>query len=61
MNGGNFGETLMALGKIGVNSLAILIGGGIILALPFTIIFYILSYQLFRSIQRKRLEKMVLK
>jgi hypothetical protein len=38
----------------------ILIGGGFILATPFTIVFYFLSYLLFRSIQKKRLEKHVL-
>jgi uncharacterized protein (DUF2062 family) len=57
LQGGNFGETLAALGKIGINSLAILLGGGIILAVPFTIGFYFLSYWIFYSIQKKRLEK----
>jgi len=60
VNGGNFVETLTALGHIGINTLAILIGGGIILALPFTIIFYFLSYRLFCTIQKKRLEKKML-
>ena len=57
VNGSNYAETLTALGHIGINSLIILIGGGIILALPFTIAFYFLSYHLFCSIQKKRLEK----
>ena len=60
LQGGNFAETLAALGEIGINSLAILLGGGIILAIPFTIGFYFLSYWLFCSIQKKRLEKMKL-
>ena len=59
-NGGKFGETLAALAEIGANSIIILIGGGIILAIPFTIAFYILSYMFFRSIQKKRLENHVL-
>ncbi len=54
--GGKFGETLAALAGIGFNSLMILIGGGIILAIPFTIVFYISSYLLFRSLQKKRPE-----
>jgi uncharacterized protein (DUF2062 family) len=61
INGGKFGETLAALGEIGIESLLILFGGGMILALPFTFIFYCLSYLVFRAIQKKRLEKMVLK
>jgi len=54
---GNFSETLAALGEIGINSLIILIAGGIILAIPFTLGFYFLSYWLFCSIRKKRLEK----
>lgn len=60
VNGGNFSETLAALAKIGANSVMILIGGGVILAVPFTITFYYLSYILFISIQKRRLEKKVL-
>lgn len=56
-NGSNYAETLTALGHIGINSLSILIGGGIILALPFTMAFYFISFHLFCSIQKKRLEK----
>ena len=61
ISGGEFGKTLAALGQIGMDSLIILLGGGIILALPFTLIFYYLSYILFRSIHKKRLEKKMLK
>ena len=60
IDGGRFGETLAALGEIGIDSLMILLGGGIIVALPFAVAFYFLSYILFRSIQKKRLEKKVL-
>ena len=60
VNGGNFRETLAALAEIGMASLMILIGGGIILAVPFTIAFYLLAYMFFRSVQKKRLEKHVL-
>ena len=60
LNGHDFGPTVAALTEIGKDSLMILIGGGIILAVPFTIIFYFLTYRFFRSIQKKRLEKHVL-
>ncbi len=61
INGGKFRETLAALGEVGIDSLIILLAGGIVLALPFTIAFYCLSYHFFKSIQKKRLEKKVLK
>ena len=57
VHGSNFGETMAALAHIGLNSLMILIGGGIILAIPFTIAFYFASYLLFTSIREKRLDK----
>ena len=60
VNGGNFSETLAALAHVGFNSLMILLGGGIILAIPFTVAFYYLSYLLFISIQKKRLKKKIL-
>jgi uncharacterized protein (DUF2062 family) len=59
-DGASYGETFTALGEIGLNSFMILLAGGIVLALPFTIAFYFLSDRLFRSIQKKRLEKKVL-
>ena len=61
IHGGQFGETLSALGQIGLDSLFVLLAGGIVLALPFTFVFYCLSYMLFSSIQKRRLEKKVLK
>ncbi len=61
LNGGRFRETLAALGEIGMDSIMILLGGGVVLALPFTLIFYCLSYMFFSSIRKKRLEKKVLK
>ena len=60
VNGGKFGETLGALAEIGLDSFMILVGGGIILAIPFTLVLYILSYLFFSSIHKKRLEKHVL-
>ena len=60
LSGGNFTGKLASLAEIGFESLMILIGGGIILATPFTIAFYLASFLFFRSIQKKRLEKHVL-
>ena len=57
VHGGNFVETMAALAHIGINSIIILVGGGIILALPFTLFFYFGSYLLFISIREKRLKK----
>lgn len=60
VNGENYRGAFSALAEIGLDSLVILIGGGIILAIPFTIAFYLLTYMFFRSIHKKRLEKHVL-
>jgi uncharacterized protein (DUF2062 family) len=60
ISGGNFGGKLAALAEIGLDSFMVLIGGGIILATPFTIAFYLLSFLFFKSIQKKRLQKHVL-
>ena len=60
LSGGNFGGKLSALAEIGLESFMILIGGGIILATPFTIAFYLGSFMFFKSIEKKRLQKHVL-
>ena len=60
VNGAQYKEILSALSHVGINSLTVLIGGGIILAIPITIIFYCISYMFFRAIQKKRLEKKAL-
>jgi uncharacterized protein (DUF2062 family) len=60
VNGENYRGAFTVLAEIGLDSLVILIGGGIILATPFTIAFYVLTYMFFRSINKKRLEKHVL-
>lgn len=59
--GARFTEILTAFRHVSINSLSVLIGGGIVLAVPFTIIFYCLSYLFFSTIQKKRLEKKILK
>lgn len=60
VHGAGFKEVLTAFSHVSMNSLTVLIGGGIVLAIPFTIIFYIMSYQFFSALQKKRLEKKVL-
>ena len=60
IDGHDFGPTVAALTEIGMETFMILIGGGIILAVPFTIVFYLLTYLFFRSLQKKRFEKHVL-
>jgi uncharacterized protein len=61
VKGAGFHELLVAFTHVSINSLTVLISGGIVLALPFAIVFYCLSYQLFSTIRRKRLEKKILK
>ena len=60
VTGAKYQETLTALSHVGINSLTVLIGGGIVLAIPFTGLFYFLSYKFFCAINKKRLEKKVL-
>lgn len=60
LHNGSFMKTIAALGEIGFDSLLILLTGGVVLALPFTFIFYCLSYIFFSSIHKKKLEKKIL-
>ncbi|MDF1615282.1 DUF2062 domain-containing protein [Desulfurivibrio dismutans] len=63
LTGGNsatLGERLTAFGHLGYESIAILILGGLILAIPLVLIAYPLSLQLFLTIQRKRRQKQIL-
>ena len=60
-NGANFSDSLSALGHMGLEALLLLLIGGMILAIPFTIASYVLSLLFFRSMQQKRREKHILK
>jgi uncharacterized protein (DUF2062 family) len=60
LDGSSFFDTLGALSEIGLDAFLTLLAGGIILATPFTIIFYFGSYIMFGAFQKKRLEKHVL-
>ena len=59
-NDAPYRETLAAMSHVGLNSLTVLIVGGIILAIPFTAVVYFLSYKFFHALRQKRLEKKVL-
>jgi uncharacterized protein (DUF2062 family) len=61
VNSAKLNEILAAFSHVSVNSLSVLIGGGIVLAIPFTAVFYYLSLTFFRTIQKKRQEKKILK
>ena len=61
VNRARFNEILAAFTHVSINSLSVLIGGGIILAIPFAIVFYCLSYLFFTTLQKKRREKKILK
>jgi len=61
VQGAKFNEILAAFSHVSLNSLTVLIAGGIVLAIPFTLVFYFMSCQFFRTLQKKRLEKKVLK
>ncbi|HET98532.1 MAG TPA: DUF2062 domain-containing protein [Desulfurivibrio alkaliphilus] len=56
----SWGEQLAALSLLGYESLAVMILGGVILAIPLALITYPLSLRLFLAIQRKRRQKHIL-
>jgi uncharacterized protein (DUF2062 family) len=60
-SGAHFRESFTALGHMGMDTLMTLLVGGSILAIPFTIESYVLSFLFFKSLQQKRLEKHILK
>jgi uncharacterized protein (DUF2062 family) len=60
-SGANFNESITALGHMGLETLIILLIGGSILAIPFTLVAYTLSFYFFRTVQQKRREKHILK
>ena len=60
-SGAHFRESLAALGHMGLEALLLLLTGGVILAIPFTIASYVFSFLFFKSMQQKRREKHILK
>ncbi|TBV81115.1 MAG: DUF2062 domain-containing protein [Desulfobulbaceae bacterium] len=58
--GGSFGERLGAIGQLGFESIAVLLLGGMIMAIPLVLIAYPLSLRLFIAVRDKRRKKHVL-
>ena len=55
------GPSLQALANLGLEAIIVMVVGGCLLALPFTLISYYLSLSLFVKIRKKRSEKHILK
>jgi uncharacterized protein (DUF2062 family) len=55
------GPSLQALADLGRDAIIVMVVGGCILAMPFTIASYYLSLSLFVKIRKKRIEKHILK
>ena len=60
-SGAHFKESFVALGHMGLEALIVILIGGSILAIPFTVAMYVLSFLFFRSLQQKRRERHILK
>ena len=60
-SGAHFKESFVALGHMGLETLIVILIGGSILAIPFTVAMYVLSFLFFRSLQQKRRERHILK
>ncbi len=57
-SGSGFLEILHAIGELGLETIFALVTGGCILALPFTVIAYVLTCKYFLTMQRKRQAKL---
>ncbi|HCC54724.1 MAG TPA: DUF2062 domain-containing protein [Desulfobulbaceae bacterium] len=55
-----FQQNFATLGQLGLKAVAVMLLGGILLAIPFACAGYILSYKFFRVIRKKRMEKHIL-
>ncbi len=55
-----FSESIKVITSLGYEALVVMIAGGLLLALPFTVISYYLSLHFFIKLRRKRREKQVL-
>lgn len=60
-SGSGFMKSLAILAKLGFDSIIVVLAGGILLAIPFTIAGYIVSFKFFHVFQKKRREKHILK
>lgn len=57
----SFRENLARLGQMGLEAVVVMLTGGVLLAIPFTCVGYILAFKFFRAIRKKRQEKHILK
>ncbi|MBC8317072.1 MAG: DUF2062 domain-containing protein [Desulfobulbaceae bacterium] len=55
--GSSFKESIESLGKLGWESIMVMLSGGILLALPFTLASYFLSLWFFNSYRRRKKKK----
>jgi uncharacterized protein (DUF2062 family) len=51
---GSFHDTMMAVSGLGLDAICVMLVGGIVLALPFSLLGYLLSYLFFTLWQKKR-------
>ena len=54
------GPSLQALANLGYEAIIVMVVGGCILAVPFTVLSYYFSFSLFRKVRKKRKEKHIL-
>jgi hypothetical protein len=57
----SFTQNLALLGQLGLEAVAVMLVGGVLLAIPFTCAGYLLSLKFFRALRKKRQEKHILK
>ncbi|HIJ78847.1 MAG: DUF2062 domain-containing protein [Desulfobulbaceae bacterium] len=60
-SGAGIKESIAAIAQMGVDAIGVMVLGGILLAIPFTIGGYFFSFNFFATIRRKRSEKHILK
>ncbi len=60
MQQSGFSESLLLLGQTGVETMMVIVLGGVVLAIPFTVLSYPLSLRFFSKIAQKRKEKHLL-
>ena len=53
----SFSQTLMELSKLGWQAITVMLVGGIVLALPFSIASYFLSLYFYKSLRQKRIKQ----
>jgi uncharacterized protein len=56
-----FKQSLTSLGQLGLEAIAVMLVGGILLAIPFTCAGYFFTFKFFSILRKKRLEKHILK